>query len=77
MTILLSGSGGMAQESSTERDAARDVMKQIGGLSQSLGVTSLVTKVTAADKGPDEVIARKKQHMRTDLLPMSHRITQK
>src|SRR6266705_3537438 len=76
MMILLAASGGMAQETSTERDAARDVMKQIGGLSQSLGVTSLVAKLAAADKGRDEVIGRVKQLMQTDLLPMSDWITQ-
>src|SRR5438477_834636 len=76
MMLLLAASGGMAQETSTERDAARDVMKQIGGLSQSLGVTSLVAKLAAADKGRDEVIGRVKQLMQTDLLPMSDWITQ-
>ena len=76
MMMLLAASGGMAQETSTERDAARDVMKQIGGLSQSLGVTSLVAKLAAADKGRDEVIGRVKQLMQTDLLPMSDWITQ-
>jgi len=76
MMLLLAASGGMAQETSTERDAARDVMKQIGGLSQSLGVMSLVAKLAAADKGRDEVIGRVKQLMQTDLLPMSDWITQ-
>jgi len=76
MTVLVAASGCMAQETSTERDAARDVMKQIGELSQSLGVASMVAKLTAADKGRDEVIARVKQLMQTDLLPMSDWITQ-
>ncbi len=69
MMMLLASSGDMAQETSTERDAARDVMKQIGGLSQSLGVTSLVAKLAAADKGRDEVIGRVKQLMQTDPEP--------
>ena len=76
LMMLVAASGCMAQETSTERDAARDVMKQIGELSQSLGVASMVAKLTAADKGRDEVIARVKQLMQTDLLPMSDWITQ-
>ena len=76
MMMLVAASGCMAQETSTERDAARDVMKQIGELSQSLGVASMVAKLTAADKGRDEVIARVKQLMQADLLPMSDWITQ-
>jgi amidohydrolase len=76
MMMLAAASGCMAQETSTERDAARDVMKQIGELSQSLGVASMVAKLTAADKGRDELIARVKQLMQTDLLPMSDWITQ-
>jgi len=76
MMMLTAASGCMAQETSTERDAAREVMKQIGELSQSLGVASMVAKLTAADKGRDEVIARVKQLMQTDLLAMSDWITQ-
>src|SRR5205807_705588 len=65
-----------AQETPTEREAARDVLKQIGALSQSLGVQTMVTKLSAPDKGRDEVIGRVKQLMQTDLLPMSDWITQ-
>ena len=65
-----------AQETPTERDAARDVVKQISGLSQSLGVPARVAKLTAQDKGRDEVLARVKQLMQSELLPMSDWITQ-
>ena len=76
ITLLLAASGCIAQETPTERDAARGVVKQIGDLSQTLGVPSMVTKLSAADKGRDEVIARVKQLLQTDLLPMSDWITQ-
>src|SRR5690242_21873915 len=66
----------LAQETATERDAARDVVKQISALSQSLGVPAMVAKLSAADKGRDEVIARVKQLMQSDLMPMSDWITQ-
>src|SRR5438045_8355028 len=65
-----------AQETPTEREAARDVVKQINALSQSLGVQAMVTKLSAPDKGRDEVIARVKQLMQSELLPMSDWISQ-
>lgn len=65
-----------AQETPTERGAARDVVKQINALSQSLGVSGMVAKLSAPDKGRDEVIARVKQLMQSELLPMSDWITQ-
>src|SRR5436305_13203078 len=70
------GVSSLAQETPTEREAARDVLKQIGALSQSLGVQTMVTKLSAPDKGRDEVIARVKQLMQSELLPMSDWITQ-
>src|SRR5690348_9027617 len=66
----------LAQETATERDAARDVVKQINALSQSLGVPAMVAKLSATDKGRDEVIARVKQLMQSELMPMSDWITQ-
>src|SRR5215467_16299565 len=65
-----------SQETPTEREAARDVVKQITALSQSLGVPAMVAKLSGTDKGRDEVLARVKQLMQTDLLPMSDWITQ-
>jgi amidohydrolase len=75
MVVLLLASVCMAQETPTEREAARDVLKQIQELSQSLGVQPMVAKLTQPNKGRDEVIARVKQLMQTDLLPMSDWIT--
>jgi amidohydrolase len=74
--MLATASACVAQETPTEREAARGVIKQIAELGQSLGVSSMVAKLTAADKGRDEVIARVKQLMQTELLPMSDWITQ-
>ncbi|MGB6822249.1 MAG: peptidase dimerization domain-containing protein, partial [Candidatus Acidiferrales bacterium] len=65
-----------AQETETERQAAPDVVKQIQQLEQSLDVPSMVAKLTAPDKNRDEVVARVKQLMQTDLLSMSDWITQ-
>jgi len=73
--FLIAQSAG-AQETPTERDAARSIVKHIEEQSQTLGVPAIVAKLTVADKGRDEVIARVKQLMQTELLPMSDWITQ-
>src|SRR5438046_939859 len=76
LIALAFGVSSLAQEAPTEREAARDVVKQINALSQSLGVQAMVAKLSAPDKGRDEVIARVKQLMQSELLPMSDWITQ-
>ncbi len=76
LAMLLLTSACAAQETETERQAAPDVVRQIQQLEQSLDVPSMVAKLTAPDKNRDEVVARVKQLMQTDLLPMSDWITQ-
>jgi amidohydrolase len=65
-----------AQETPTEREAAREVVKEIAALKQSLAVEAMVGKLSATDKGREEVVARVKQLMESELLPMSDWITQ-
>jgi metal-dependent amidase/aminoacylase/carboxypeptidase family protein len=76
MALMLVASWSAAQETPTEREAARDVVKEINALGGSLGVPAIVAKLTSADKGRDDVLARVKQLMQTELLPMSDWITQ-
>ncbi len=64
-----------AQETPTEREAARDVVQQIQALEKSLDIPGTVAKLTAADPGRDVVVARVKQLMDKDLLPLSDWIT--
>ena len=64
-----------AQETETERQAGRDVVRQIQELDQSLNVPQLVARLTAADKGRDQVLVRVKELMDTELLPLSDWIT--
>ncbi len=73
--LLLLATPGAAQETPTERQAARGVVQQIRELDQSLGVPPMVAKLTRPDAGRDAVIARVKQLMQTDLLPLSDWIT--
>lgn len=74
--MLLASSICAAQETETERDAARDVVTQIGQLEQTLNVPAMVGKLTADDRGRDQVVARVKELMSTELLAMVDWITQ-
>jgi amidohydrolase len=65
----------LAQETETEMAAGKNVMRQISELDRSLGVQQMVAKLTQPDKGRDAVIARVKQLLDTDLMPMSDWIT--
>jgi amidohydrolase len=76
IVLMLVAIRGAAQETPTEREAARDVVKEINALGGSLGVPAMVAKLTSADKGRDDVLARVKQLMQTELLSMSDWITQ-
>src|SRR6202521_3806602 len=76
MALMLMASWSAAQETPTEREAARDVVKEINALGGSLGVPAMVAKLTSEDQGRDDVLARVKQLMQTELLPMSDWITQ-
>lgn len=75
LAFVMLASLSQAQETATERQAARDVVAQIQQLEHSLDVPTMVSKLTAPDSARDVVIARVKQLMQTDLLPMSDWIT--
>jgi amidohydrolase len=76
-TAVLLGAGLCgAQETPTEREAAREIVKQIQEAGQALNVPQLVGKLTAADKGREEVTARVTQLWQSELQPMSDWITQ-
>ena len=64
-----------AQETPTEREAARDVLKKMNALEQSLDVPGWVSKLTAPNAKRDEVVARAKQLMDTELTAMCDDIT--
>ena len=51
IALMLVASRSAAQETPTEREAARDVVKEINALGGSLGVPAMVAKLTSADKG--------------------------
>ncbi len=61
----------MAQETQTEKEAARDVLARMAALEQSINVPALVAKLTAPNPTRDAVVARAKQLMDTELLAVS------
>lgn len=69
-TFGVSGTG-LAQETQTEREAARDVLKKMAALEQSLDVPGLVTKLTAPNPARDLVTARAMQLTEQELLAVA------
>ena len=65
----------LAQETPTERDAARDVLHQMAELEKSIDVSGLVERLSAPNAERDKVTARARQLMDTELLAMADDIT--
>src|SRR5678816_2571407 len=63
------------QETPTERDAARDVVRKLDSLERSLELPALVAKLTGPNAARDQVAARAKQLMDTELLALGDDIT--
>jgi amidohydrolase len=64
-----------AQETPTERDAARDVVVKMTDLERSLDVRTVVERMTVSNAARDQVAARAKELMDKELLGMSDEIT--
>ena len=60
-----------AQETPTEREAAKDVLQKMATLEQSLDVPALVASIRAANPARDGVAARAKALLDTELLALS------
>src|SRR6195256_397823 len=60
-----------AQETPTEKEAARDVLKKMAALEQSLDVPGLVARLTGANAARDQVVARAKELMDKELLALA------
>jgi hypothetical protein len=74
--FIFLGSGVLlAQQTATERQAARDVIAKLEALERSIDVPTLVAKLTAEDTTRDRVVGRAKQVMEFELLAMSDDIT--
>ena len=64
-----------AQETPTERAAARDVVQKIAALEKSLEVPAMVKRLTAPNPERDKVVARSRELMEKELLAMCDDIT--
>ena len=64
-----------AQETPTERDAARSVVQKLDQLEKSLDVAAMVARLTGPSAGRDAIAARAKQLMDTELLALGDDIT--
>ncbi len=64
-----------AQDTPTERAAAAQVLKQMDALEQQINVPKLVASLTAANPARDQVAARAKALMESELLAMADDIT--
>lgn len=72
LALMCSGAASArAQETPTEREAARDVLKKMADLEQSLDVPGWVSRLTGPDAARDQVVARTKELMSTELLAMA------
>jgi amidohydrolase len=73
----LFASGLLAQETPTEREAAKDVIKKMDALERSLEVPTWVARLTGANPVRDEVVARAKQLMDSELIALGDQITKR
>jgi amidohydrolase len=65
----------MAQETPTEREAAREVLRKMDALEKSLDLPGTVARLTAANPAREQVVARAKELMDKELMAMSDDIT--
>ncbi|HTS28095.1 MAG TPA: peptidase dimerization domain-containing protein [Bryobacteraceae bacterium] len=75
ISALLLSAVALAQETPTEREAAREVLKKMSDLEKSLDVPAWVSRLSAPNPARDQVTARAKQLMDSELLAMSDDIT--
>ncbi|HEX7019936.1 MAG TPA: peptidase dimerization domain-containing protein [Gemmatimonadaceae bacterium] len=71
IALVLLATAAFAQETPTERTAARGVLQKMAALEDSLHVPDLAKTLTAADPARDAVAARAKQLMDAELLAVS------
>jgi amidohydrolase len=64
-----------AQDTPTEKEAAKDVIRKMADLEKSLNVPGWVSRFTVTNAARDQVVARAKQLMDTELMALSDDIT--
>ena len=69
--MMLASAAAAAQETPTEREAARDVLAKMAALETSLDVPALVATLTGPNADRDKVVARAKELMDKELLALA------
>jgi len=72
LTLVLSLA---AQETPTEREAARDVLRKMSELQKSLDIPATVARLTAPNPAREQVVARARELMDKELLALADDIT--
>src|SRR4249919_2040662 len=75
IAVFCLSSCAFAQDTPTEREAARDVLRKMAELERSIDIPTLVERITANNPARDQVVARAKELMDKELLAMSDDIT--
>ncbi len=73
--ICLAGGILLAQETPTERQAARDVLLKMSEMERALDVRTIVERLTVSNPQRDQTVARAKELMDKELLAMADDIT--
>ena len=71
LLVLLATSAVSAQDTPTEREAAREVLRKMATLEQSLDVPALVARMSMPNAERDRVVARAKELMDKELLALA------
>jgi amidohydrolase len=73
--LLFSALPTAAQETPTEREAARDVLRKMAALQKSLDIPGIVARLTAPNPAREQVVARARHLMDLELLALADDIT--
>jgi len=73
--LALAAAAAFAQDTPTEKEAAKDVLRKLGDLEKSLNVPGWISRFSAPNAARDSVVARAKQLMDTELMALSDDIT--
>src|SRR5689334_3414384 len=71
LICLLAAPALRAQETDTEKQAAREVLTKMAALEKSLDVPAMVAQLTGPNAARDQVVARVKELMDKELLAMA------
>ena len=74
-TAALAACIALAQDTPTEKEAAKDVVRKMAYLEKSINVPGWISRFAAPNASRDQVVARAKQLMDTEMLALSDDIT--